>query len=986
MLSPVLVGRTAELQALQAALDAAAKGRGGAVFLTGEPGIGKSRLAREVAADAQSRGFLVLHGRASESAVPVPFRPIAEALMGAARAGITPDSSDVADYRAALGTLVPEWSRPGSSDAEVSPLIIGEALLRILALPAWPGGLLILEDLHWADPETIAIIEYLADNLAGARICCLISVRDTEPSMALDLLTSLTARRAATTVEVPRLAQDDVMEMATSCLSVSDAPQEVSRMLASCDGLPFAVEEILAAAVSSGELVREGESWSVNEEIVTGVPPSIVGSVHRRIAAMGARARVIIGSAAMLGRQFDWALLARISGGSESDTLDVLQQAHRLQLIEPVATDLGWFRFRHSLTRAAIMSELLPPELARQAARAAQEVEKLHPDLPGPWCELAAELRTTAGQPVDAARLLVTAGRRALRQGAIRSAVTSLRKARDLADELSEQDVGALPSDIDEALAEALALAGDYGQLDQLLTDLLARLDVAGADRERAAFILLRAASSLPMDHCQTAAERIAMAGDLASDLSNPELSSRIDAISARTALVFGDLDRASRLARRSLAAAEEAGLTGWAAEVAVVSLTVIGHRLRTSNLADARAAYQRAYEIADEHELGVSRIRALHGLATVDLLADGHTSALIDAQQLAHEAGLLSIASIIDLQLANVWSVGTDLDQALMAAIRCEHAARRLASPQLEAIAITHQILVHGIRGASRHASHAARRAEAEVPGDPTIMMAVTCQGRVPAELFRDNIAEAVRLSAGADSYREQVLSTPERALGFFSSAQAPLVARGWAWGLHAVLQAVSGGNVAAAIELATAAQANDGWNRGWLAYAEAVVAGRQGRPGQATTLAAEGATLLAPFAPWWNHLAHRLVAREALHDEWGQPVGWMRNAAEAFEASGHPQLASACRGILRQTGERVPRTGRGVAQVPPQMHGLGVTSREMDIYLLVGQGCSNAEIAERLFISPKTVETHIASLVAKTGQTGRRQLVAHAARFIGP
>jgi DNA-binding CsgD family transcriptional regulator len=263
--------------------------------------------------------------------------------------------------------------------------------------------------------------------------------------------------------------------------------------------------------------------------------------------------------------------------------------------------------------------------------------------------------------------------------------------------------------------------------------------------------------------------------------------------------------------------------------------------------------------------------------------------------------------------------------------------------------------------------------------------MMAVICQGRVVTELFRDNVAEAVRLSAGAGTYREQVLSTPERARGFFSSAQAPLAARGWAWGLHAVLQAASGGNIAAAIELATTAQANDSWSRGWLAYAEAVLAGQQGRPSQAATLAAEGAAFLAPFAPWWNHLAHRLVAREALLDKWGQPVSWMRNAAEAFEASGHPQLASACRGILRQAGERVPRTGRGVAQVPPQMHGLGVTSREMDVYLLVGQGCSNSEIAERLFISPKTVETHIASLVAKTGQTGRRQLVAHAARFAG-
>lgn len=123
--------------------------------------------------------------------------------------------------------------------------------------------------------------------------------------------------------------------------------------------------------------------------------------------------------------------------------------------------------------------------------------------------------------------------------------------------------------------------------------------------------------------------------------------------------------------------------------------------------------------------------------------------------------------------------------------------------------------------------------------------------------------------------------------------------------------------------------------------------------------------------------------MAPAALQDGWGEPVAWMREAAAGFEASGHDRLASACRGILRKAGERVPRSGRGNAQVPVQMRRLGVTSREMDVYLLVAQGYSNAEIAARLFISPKTVETHVANLVAKTGQAGRRELVVHAARF---
>ena len=349
--------------------------------------------------------------------------------MGAARAGIAPDAPGISDYRAALGTLVPEWSRPGDGDAEVSPVIFGEALLRMLSLSGWPAGLLIIEDLHWADPETLAIIEYLADNVATASVLCLVTLRDTEPSAGLDLLHSVKARRAATRVQVPRLNPRAVTQMAAACLDVTDVPRPVTRLLADCDGLPFAVEEILAAAVSSGELVHGTAGWHVDDDIVTGVPSSIVGSVRNRIAALGRQARNVIVSAAVLGRQFDWALLPSVADVGESEALDALHEAHDVQLIEPVSADGSTFRFRHSLTRDAIVSDLLPPELASRSARAAVAIEEAHPGLPGVWCELVAELRAAAGQPVGAARLLLTAGRRALLQGAMTSAIAVLRDA-----------------------------------------------------------------------------------------------------------------------------------------------------------------------------------------------------------------------------------------------------------------------------------------------------------------------------------------------------------------------------------------------------------------------------------------------------------------------------------------------------------------------------------------------------------------------------
>jgi DNA-binding CsgD family transcriptional regulator/tetratricopeptide (TPR) repeat protein len=982
MLCPVLIDRSAELATLSAALEAAGDGQGGTVFVTGDAGIGKSRLTRDLSVRAAAQGFHVLTGRGTESTVPVPYRPVAEALMGAARDGIEPDSRGLAQYRAALGALVPEWSEPGDSGAEISPVILGEAVLRVLALPGWRGGLLVLEDLHWADPETLAIVEYLADNVGSTNVLCVITQRDGGGSASADLLQATTARRVASRVEVHRLNPGAVGQMAAACLNVDDVPSAVRDLLADCDGLPFAVEEILAAAVSSGELVRGEAGWHVNSDVSTGVPDSIVGSVRNRLAALGPAVTNVIVSAAILGRQFDWTLLPRVASVPDAKVLEALQRAREVQLIEPVGAESGLFRFRHSLTRNAIVSNLLPPELAARSAAAADAIEEAHPGFPGEWCELAAELYAAAGEPAQAARLLLIAGRRSLRQGAISSSVAVLEDARKLLAG-SPRPEPEVDLEIDEVLTEALALSGDYDQLVPVAENVIARLAGAGADPRRQALIMLRVASTRPEDHLGASIAQLSAAEDIAGKLHDVELASRIDAVSARCALAGGELDRAEELARRSLASAERAGLSGWAAEVALNSLDVIGRRERMRDLRAARAAFDRACQIADRTERGALRIKALHELGTIEMLESGSVDQLLRVRELAHHAGVLSTATLIELQLANLWSLGTDLDRALTAARQCERLAAQLGITQLEAMGLVLQANVHTLRNERELADRAIQRAEATVPDHPEIQFTIWGQSKVLAALFRDDLARAVKLSQTGMAMGKQADTSPTRAQNFYSALQSPVLAPRRAWGLYMLLQTVCGDRGREAIAQAESSDVLVSWNKGCLAYAEAVLEGREGNAGRATALAEEGSKHFAPFAPWWNHLARRLVAPAALEDGWGDPVAWMREAAAEFDATSHDRLASACRGILRRAGERVPRSGRGTAEVPVQMRRLGITSREMDVFLLVARGFSNTEIARRLYISPKTVETHIASLVAKTGQTGRRELVAHAARF---
>jgi DNA-binding CsgD family transcriptional regulator len=986
MLCPVLISRDAELHALHGALERARESAGGVLILAGDAGVGKSRLATELAIQAAAQGIDVLRGRATESVVPVPFRPITEALMKVARAGVIPDAPEMASYRPALGSLVPEWSRSEDGDAEISPLILGEALIRLLTPPGSPGTVLILEDVHWADPETLAILEYLADNLAGTRVLCVATLRDSEPSAGLDCVRALNARRAVALVEVRRLMDWAVREMAAACLGTQDVPAAVTALLADCDGLPFAVEEILAAAVSSGQLVSGPGGWEVNDQVSTGVPDSIVGSVRHRLAALGPLAGDLLASAAVLGRQFDWTLLAGIAEAAEADVLTELQRAQHVQLIEPVIPSNHMFRFRHSLTRHAILSGLLPPDLVYRSASAAAAVERAHPELPGSWCELAAELHETAGERVRAAELLLRVGKRALGKGALSTAAASLRDARDLiatsgsslrngtsagppsARSAAQAADPILAIEIDEALVQALALAGDHTKLAPVADELIAWLASAGIDPRREAMIRIKAARTMSEDSPAGAAEHLAAARAVADNAGDQALASQVDAAAAHCAVDAGDLEKASELAHRSLAQAEAAGLDGWAADVAFEALQVIGRTERARDMEAALSAFERAYQIAAREEFAVRRIAALHELGTVDMLRTGDTARLAEARELANKAGAISTMTVIDLQLANGWSMSTDLDRAVEAARRCRQRASRIGARRIEANALSVQAFIHGVRGERRQAERAAEEAERLLPGDPELLLTTWGQARVAASLFLDDQARALQESSKGMSY----------------AFQAPLRAPRRAWGFHALLQVTSGGAGRVALERARAAAPASGWSRGTLAYAEAVLEGQAGHRERASALAEEGAAHLGTFAPWWNHLVRRMIAPSALAGGWGQPLSWLREATADFEMSGHSRLASACRGLLRQAGERVPRAGRGNAQVPPQMRRLGITSREMDVFLLVARGFSNTEIAEKLYISPKTVETHIASLIAKTGQTGRRELVAHAARFV--
>jgi DNA-binding CsgD family transcriptional regulator len=938
VLCPVQVGREDEATLIVAALARAAAGAGGTVLVTGEAGVGKSRLTREATRAASARGCTVLAGRAVASDAPTPFRPFAEALASAGRAGRLPRSPDLDPFRPVLGRLIPEWRQPGQRRADDSLVFLGDALLRLLRA-MWPdsAGLLILEDLHWADRETLALTEYLADNLTGERVLCLGTLRDDDSASAAELAAALEARGSAAVLPLRRLGAPDAARMVRECLG-SDVPEPVLSLVAGrAEGLPFLVEEVLAGLISDGSLVERDGRWEAAALTATPVPATFADSVRRRISGLDLHARQVISAAAVLGRRFEWSLLAPVTGLGDEVVAAALRQGVSLQVLE---ADSAAFRFRHSLTHEAVLAGLLPPDRAQLAGRALAAVVDAYPGLPGDWCTLAAELAGGAGDAARAGELLLEAGQRDLAVGALASAEHTLIRARSFTGQADPVRSGA----VDEALTEVFALSGQVERAMQTGRALLARL-AGDASTARAGQLHLGIA-------------RAAIAGarwaEAAASIEVARRSAgvepaQVEACAAQIAVGRGQLLQADTLAAAALAAAERGGLP----EVACEALEVLGRVARQRDLDAAARAFTQAADVATAHGLQLWHARALHELGTIDQLRTESVDRLEQARNLAREQGALALTATLDLQIAAGLNKQFRAAEALEAARRCEQASRRLRLATLP-MALIFRATAHAINGAADEMEAAIAEATALAPADADVLGCAWGHCRATSSLLAGDLAQAhARMTTGAG----HLLSSP-------ATIAPPFL------GTWVLLAALLNLDAASAATRVRAAQATRHLIVGsLLGYADAIETGRAGRADEASALFAAADAQMGPLVAWHRQYARRICAQAALADGWGAPVPWLREAAGYFAARGDDEVAAACRGLLRQAGAPVPRRRAADDQVPGALRALGVTERETEVARLAALGLRNREIAERMILSPRTVEKHVEHVLAKTG-----------------
>jgi DNA-binding CsgD family transcriptional regulator len=423
------------------------------------------------------------------------------------------------------------------------------------------------------------------------------------------------------------------------------------------------------------------------------------------------------------------------------------------------------------------------------------------------------------------------------------------------------------------------------------------------------------------------------------------------DALAAHVAFGRNRLLEAEQLAARAAAGTDvDPGVT-------CEALEMVGRCARARGRADAaHDAFAKAAEVAQRHDLLPWRVRALHELGTLEMLEAAERESLDRARELAVEAGMLSTAAVLDLQIAASLGTRTQHDEMRRIAVRGHELAVSLGLRVLSGACLG--FVASADAWAGRHAQMAATLATAEslVRGDPDGQAAITFVRTLPALLEHD----LPRLRAGLEAGMRLVRT---------NSVAGPSPYRG----LYALLETVLGDGDSARLELRASGATVHIVNHALLGYADAVAAGRRGEDPLTHLTAAEGA--MRPF-PWRRHHARLLAAPAALADGWGTPNDWLREALPFFSDFGHAGLARACRDLLRAQGVPVPRRGRGDTSVPPHLRAYRVTSREMDVLMLVVAGESNGAIAEQLVLSPRTVETHVASLLSKTGATNRAEL----------
>lgn len=386
-----IVGRERELAQARALWQQAAAGEGQVLLVSGEPGVGKTRLVRELATQVQVSGGRALFGQCDAESGP-PYAPFAEILRHAFReaedpaAGLAPQV--VADLLALAPTLqagFPEVSPNPALDPQSEQQRILENTATFFAhLGKERPLLLVIEDVHWAGSGTLALLRHLARRMRRRRLLLVATYREAELDTRRPFhrtLLDLNRERLATRLKVPRLTLEGTRKLLVTLFDEEITDEFAAGIYRETEGNPFFVEEVCKALVDSGQLYFAGGEWHRPSMRELGIPQNVRLAIQSRLERLPEEARDVVTLAALLGREFPFDVLVAAADHGDEALVLALESAEEAQLVQEVSgRGGGTFSFVHALIPATLADSLSGLRRRRLHRRLLAALERLRPD------------------------------------------------------------------------------------------------------------------------------------------------------------------------------------------------------------------------------------------------------------------------------------------------------------------------------------------------------------------------------------------------------------------------------------------------------------------------------------------------------------------------------------------------------------------------------------------------------------------------------